>query len=280
MQKQGFKGRRRVYAKKLKVTASKKQMNNAVEQVKVNNIKKIVKRVLSKDAEIKKVYNTTLAQQLDIKGTGLDYGPQTLGFTSDSLIPNPAIGTSSAARIGNRINVKKLNVRYSLYANPTTEASYFNPFVCLPFLVKVIIYRARFSTSSSDPTGIINDGATSGNISSSPDTFFRPYNTDQFEIAYSKVHKMQPPRHLIGNPATSTNYTGQSQDPRIASYIVRNVSVKLPKHLLYNDNASAYPTNASWYMSVAVCNVDGTVATTLQNRVKLNLESYLMFTDE
>lgn len=262
-----------------KPAVKKAAPKRAYKRTVAKSIKAIVRREISKDAEVKKVYDVTLAQQFDIKGTGLDYGPQTLGFTSNSLIPNPALGTSSAARIGNRVNVKALNVRYSLYANPSTEASYSNPFICLPFLVKVVVYRARFSTSSSDPSGIINDGATSGNLSSVPDTFFRPYNRDQFEIGYSKVHKMQPPRHVIGLPANN-NFTGQSQDPRIASYVVRSFNLKMPKHLLYNDNASAYPTNAAWYMSVCVCNIDGTTATTLQSRVKLNLESYLMFTDE
>lgn len=268
--------------KSLRATPMKKTVAKAVNRVKVNNLKRIVKSVIANDAEVKKVYNTTLADNLNVMGSGLTYGlTPNKGFITASLIPNPAIAATSQGRIGNKINVKSLNVRYSLYSLPSTEAAYTNPFICLPFLVKVVVYRARYDTSDPDTSYLINDGSTSGTLTDSPDTFFRPYNRDQYIIGYSKVHKLQPPRHIIGNPATvPQNITGQSQDPRIASYIVRSINLKMPKHLLYNDNSSAYPTNASWYMAVAMCNVDGTAVSTTQTRFKINVESYLSFTDE
>lgn len=277
--KSAFRGRRRV-SKKLLASPTKKTIKGAVNSAKVRNLKKIVRSVIKKDSEVKKVYDTGLATNLSIPGEGVNFGPQTNGFTTNSLIPNPAIGTSSAARIGNRVTPKRLNVRYSLYAAPTTQADSTggnpNPFQGLPFLVKVVVYCKRFSTSVSDPTGIINDGATSGNLTGAVDTFFRPYNRDEFKIAYSAVHKMCASRHN----GTAVAFTPASQDQRTQSYVVRSFNLKLPAHLIYNDNASAYPTNAAWYASVAVCNVDGSVISTTQSRVRFNCESYLMFTDD
>lgn len=279
-----FRKTRRVSKKKpLLATAPKRVLKAAVNSAKVRNIKRIVKSVMRKDQEVKKVYNTDIANSLSIPGAGVDFGPQTMGFTTVSLIPNPNIGTSSAARVGNQITPVRLNVRYSLMAKPSTDSTSAggntNPFVCLPFFVKVVVYRHRYSTSDSSPLGIINDGATSGNLTSSVDSFFRPYNRDEFIIAYSKIHKLTPQRHQLSGVA-GVNLTGQSQDPYTTSYAMRSFNLKLPKHLLYNDNASAYPTNAAWYASVAVCNADGTAITAIQSRVVFNCESYLMFTDD
>lgn len=267
--------------KVLRATPTKKTVAKAVNKAKVSNLKKIVKSVIASDIETKKVYDTTIAQQYAIPGSGLDYGPITKGFISTSLIPNPAIGTSSAARIGNLIKPKRLNVRYSLYAQPSTDSvssgGNTNPFIGLPFLVKIVIFRARFSTSDNNPLYLINDGATSGSLTDVPDSFFRPYNRDQYLIGYSKVHKMQAPRHAT---SVAGSFTASTQDSKTGSFVVNSVNLKMLKFLKYNDNNSAYPTNAAWYMAAAVCNVDGTVVSTIQSRVRINVESYMSYHDE
>lgn len=260
--------------------ASKTVISKAVNKTNHKNIASIVKQVLKGDEEVKQVYNTDIANNLLIYGAGVDFGPLTKGFVSASLIPNPSLAVNSAGRIGNMINPKGLSVRYTLYANPTTDnnsTTNNNPFVGLPFFVRVVIYKHRYSTSDSSPMNIINDGATSISLNNDVDAYFRPYNKDEFIIAYSKTHRMEPARYTAAAFASA-----QAQDPRASSFVVKNVSLRLPKHLIYNDNASAYPTNAAWYMAVAVCNMDGstiTATTAGQSRVKLNVESYLRFTD-
>lgn len=214
------------YAKMAKKTAaksttrvSKKDVAKAVDKVKVDNIKNIVKNVLRSDEEVKCVSNLSIANKVLVYGSGLNYASASpnQGFCSlTGIIPNLSVGTSVEGRVGNQINPKRLNVRYSIYANPSTEAGStalpggnINPYYGLPFRVKVIIFRSRFAQDEPAQNGIIQAGATAADLTSDIDTFFRPYNKDQYIIKYSKMFKMQNPRHNL----TGTAFTQQNQEP-------------------------------------------------------------------
>lgn len=265
--------------------SSKKVVAKAINKKNMSNIAKVVQNVLNKDAEVKVVSNTELANKVKVYGSGLSYaaGGPNQGWVSTvaGLIPPIQQGTTQATRIGNKITPRGLNVRYSIYALPSTDSSTgaglggnINPFVTLPFRVKVIIFRHRYATDDYSQNGILQTGATTSDLTSDIDSFFRPYNKDEFIIKYSKMFKLQPPRH-----AMTSSYTGQSQDPYAKSMVIRNLNIKLPK-LRYNDNTST-PSNAQWYMAVAVCNEDSSVITAgTQSRCEINVESHLYFTDD
>lgn len=264
--------------------ANKKVVAKAVNKQNTSNISKIVRSVLRKDEEVKMVSNTTITPtkgQL-VYGAGLSYAaaaPNQGWVSLTGLIPPLAIGNTSDTRIGNKINPKGLTVRYSIYANPSTQADstgpIVNPFIGLPFRVKVIVFRHRFAIDEPSQVGIINNGAVNADLSDNIDTFFRPYNKDEYIIAYTKMYKMQPPRHLMTG---STSYTGQSQDSYAKSMVIKSINLRLPK-LRYND-ATTTASNSQWYLAFAVCNEDSSAITAgSQSRITVNVESHMRYTD-
>lgn len=270
--------------KTLRATPMKKTVAKAVAKVKVNNIKSIVRNVLRGDEEVKCVSNLSIANKVLVYGSGLNYAlasPNQGWVSLSGVVPNVSVGTSVEGRIGNHINPKRLNVRYSVYANPSTESGStalpggnINPYYGLPFRVKVIIFRARYAQDDASQTGIIQAGATAAELTSDIDTFFRPYNKDKYIIKYSKMFKMQNPRHNL----TGTAFTQQNQEPNTTSMVIRQVSLKLPK-LKFNDS-TAVNENQQYYIAFAVCNEDSSVITAgSQSRCTINVESHLYFTD-
>lgn len=239
---------------------------------KTNNIKKIVKNEMKKQEEVKMTPLLTIADATNIPGAGLTSGG--LGVLSQ-IVPVVSQGTTQIARIGNRIKPTKLSVRYTINALPTTVAGGVNAFRGLPFFVKVIVYRHRYNRGDSSPDALMETGTSLVALGSAVDTYFRPYNKGEYDIAYSALHKMSPARHL---DTTFGLIEPNSQDPKLTSFIVRKFNCKIPKTLLFND-ANSQPTNCNWYIGFALCNVDGSAIAGSSTRATVNCESYLYFRD-
>lgn len=267
-----FRKARRVFKKKpLLASAPKRSLKAAVNTAKVRNLKRIVKSVMHKQQETKMVMNTTVADAVNIPGAGLTSGG--LGVVS-AVVPVISQGVTESARIGNKVRVVSLKLRYSLNALPSTVAGGLNPFDSLPFFVKVVVYRHRYNLGDSSPDALVDTGATNTNFSNAVDTYFRSYNKDEYIIAYSKIHKLQPAKQL-----TATGFLNNSIDPRFTSFLIRTANIKLPKYLIFNDTNTT-PTNAGWWVGFAVCNADGSAITGSQTRCTVNAESRLYFQDD
>lgn len=264
--------KRKQYKRKPRLTAAtpKKTIKTAVNKVKVANIKKIVKSVVNQNIEDKMVQNLTLIEKANIPGAGLTSAG--LGVLSPVTILLSQ-GTNESARIGNKVTAKKMILRYSVYATPSTEAAGVNPFRGLPFMVRVVVYRHRYNMGDSSPDALIDVGSSNTFLNGDVDTYFRPYNKDEYSIVYSKTHRLQPIRHL-----GATAYSEVNQDTKATSFIIRSIKLKTPKTLIFNDNNNQ-PTNFNYYIGFSVCNVDGSAITNLQTRATVNAESMLYFQD-
>lgn len=259
--------------KAIRVRSPKKAVKKAVAKAKYNNIASIVKKVVHKEQETKMCPLLTIADAVNIPGAGLSSGG--LGVLSQ-IVPVVAQGNTQTTRIGNKIRPVRLKVRYTLNALPTTVAGGINAFRGLPFFVKVIVYRHRYNRGDSSPDALMETGTGSATLGSAVDTYFRPYNKQEYEIAYSAIHKMTAARHL---DTTFGLIEPNSQDSKITSFIVRNFNCKLPKTILFNDS-NTQPTNLNWYIGFAVCNVDGSAIAGSSTRATVNCESYLYFQDD
>lgn len=243
-------------------------------------MKKAVNALIRKEEEVKCSPNLTLANQVLVTGSGLNYdgvtnfnGWATLG---SGIIPQVSQGVNETQRIGNRINVRNLSLKFTIVAQPTGDSgpAAINPFKGIPFTVRVLVYRHRYAIDDYGQTGILQQGASSGNLGSTPDLYLEPYNRDEYLIAYSKQWQMMAPRHITNAGVV----TVENMAPGTKAFISKKVNIKLPKHLLFNDSVNT-PTNAGWFMGVAVCNAEGSVVSNTQNRIMINAESYLTFTD-
>lgn len=261
---------KRINKRMPKKAAPKRAVKKAISKARVSNLKRIIKSVVNKDLEDKMVQNLTVVEKANIPGAGLT--STGLGVLSPVSILLSQ-GTNESARIGNKVTVKKMFLRYSLYALPSTEAAGVNPFRGLPFLVRVVVYRHRYNKGDSSPDALIDLGSTNTFLNGDIDTYFRPYNKDEYSVVYSKTHKLQPVRHL-----GTTAYAEVDTDPKATSFIIRNIPLKAPKTLIFNDNNNQ-PTNYNYYVGFSVCNVDGSAITTSQTRCTVNAESTLYFQD-
>lgn len=264
--------------------ATKMEISKAVNKIETKKVSDVVKKEVSKTEEVKCVMNLAVANKVYVYGSGLVYStlsPNQGWVSLGGLVPSISLGSAVDQRVGNKISPKGLKIKYSIYANPSTEAGStampggnINPFYGLPFRVKVIIFRHRFAIDEPNQTGIIQAGSVNADLGSDLDTFFRPYNKDEYIIKYSKMFKMQNPRHNL----TGTAFTQQNQSPGTSTLIMRTINLKLPQ-LRFND-ATSTCANSQWYIAFAVCNEDNSVITAgSQSRININCESYLYYTD-
>lgn len=233
-------------------------------------IARVVKKIVDSKIEDKLIINSTVMQAVNVPASGLTAAGA--GALSP-ITPLISQGITEATRIGNKVFAKKLWLRYTINALPTTEAGFTNPFRGLPFFVRVVVYRHRYNLGDSSPDALVNFNNTTINLDNNVDTYFRPYNRDEYQILYSATHKMAPCRHLGASAFTDIN-----QDSKMTSWLVRKVGIAVPKVMRFNDN-NATPTNFNAYIGVAVCNVDGSVISGSQTRCTVNCESNLYFQD-
>lgn len=264
--------------------ATKSEVSQAVAKIETQKVNAVVNKAVARTEEVKCAMNLAVANKQLVYGGGLAYAlaaPNQGWVSLSGLVPTISQGSGSDQRIGNTIMPKRLNVKYTIYANPSTETGStalaggnINPFYGLPFRVKVIIFKHRFAIDEPNQTGIIQAGNVNADLTNDLDTFFRPYNKDEYIIKYSKMFKMQNPRHNL----TGTAFTQQNQSPGTNTMVMKSLNIKLPK-IRFND-ATTINANSQWYIAFACVNEDSTVITAgSQSRFTINCESYLYYTD-
>lgn len=281
--------RSRNYGKMAKKSLSKpmkKVVKKAVTRAKVNNIKKIVKSVLRRTNELKIAQQTFLADNVDVAGSGLFYdGAANLrGWCSGpsnaaGIIPAVPSGTGEASKIGNKITPKNLILKYFLTALPTDEATSAqigNPYKGIPFRVRVIVFRHKYSIDDFSQANILQNGNATNSFGSSMDNFFRPYNRDEYTVVYSKSIKMAACKHVTAAGVITTENVPNGS----LSFYAGTAKIPLPKVLTYNDGIDI-PSNQNYFMAVALCNEDSTVVLQgLHRRVRLNAETNMTYYDD
>jgi len=267
----------------------KKRLNFGPSKPSVTTQVKKLKQVVNQmKPEVKYVANITLADNVKVAGTGLKYDgiANTNGWVNNvagnPLIPSLSQGVSENQRVGNYITPKKLIVKYSLYANPSTETGSVpnnNPYICLPFYARVIIYRHRYATDDFSQNGILDLGATNGDISGNLECLYEPYNRDEYTIVHSKTYLMQPQRHQLTGTGS---FTAQTMDNKARTVVIKRCKVPLPKRMRYNDGSSV-PSGEGYFIAVCCVNSDGSwiknAGADIHQRLTLTAESYMTFTD-
>lgn len=235
-----------------------------------NTMAASVKRLLSKEIEVKCAPNFVLADQQQIVGAGLNPG-SSLGFVTTNIFPQISQGTGDGQRIGNIVRIKKLMFNYTIRAAAVMST---NNFTALPFLVRVIVYKQRYAIDDSSPLLILDSGASSQNLGSTPDDYIKPYNKKLFQIFYSRTFLMQPIRNELTTPISSENVAQGTK-----TFITRRVQLKIPyKSLIFNDTNNTIQ-NAGLFAAFCCCNTDGTVINVGSSRAMVNAESQIYYTD-
>jgi len=269
----------------LKSTAPKKAIKKAINKAKVSNLKKIVKSVINGSSERKFAMQNFIADKVEITGCGLNYNgtSQLNGWCSGptnqyGILPQISQGTGEGNRIGVKVSPKSCFLRYSLLARATTDNTAVindNPYRGVPFRVRVIVFRHKHSISDFSQANICNVGNGNASLTADLDTYFRPYNKDEYTIVYSRTHKMCALRHISGAGYSVDNVSNNTN-----TFVTGRANIPLPKLLRYNDTVvTDYPTNVNYFFAIAVVNEDGSTVTTAQKRVTMSAESGMYYSD-
>jgi len=276
----------RMAQKALKAKPTKKALSNAANKVEVAGIKAIVKSVINKTEELKYSSLLALADNVQVAGSGLVYdGALNLrGWSSGPGIPAgivPTInqGDGQADRTGNIVRPKDLILKYSCYALPTDEGTggtLTNPYKGIPFYVRVLVYRHKYSIDDWGQTNILETGNGSVGFGSGIDNFFRPYNKDEYTVVYSKNIKMAA---LRNSNITTGVITTENVPNGAVTFYQASAKIPLPTVLKYNDIGNV-PTNQNYFLAVCYCNEDGSIVTAgTHKRLQFNAETNMTYYD-
>lgn len=247
-------------------------------------VKNYVKKAINREIETKTAALSVFNQQSTL-GYGLN-STTNLGLTqTNSIIPLLLQSDEQNGRVGNKVRPTGLYLRYSLRAIQATNAGV-NDNPLMPFLCRIVAYSKKISRTDSTNVGILQQGNTSVNFGSAPETWLEPYNKDMFNIHYSKQFMMVPHRRVTGQTAPN-QYAQDAVVEGAKSFVMKKVKLKgIPKTFIYDDQAGTIglanrPTNCSVYLAVCVCNVDGTAGGSLisDQRVQVNADTFLYYKD-
>lgn len=214
----------------------------------------VVKQVLRKMTEVK----STQAYNL-----GLSIRPVNAAtFTSQIIQVSPCAtngainqGVTQAARIGNRIELKKVWMRGTVVPNPYDVTV--NP---LPYPMQVTLFffydRTIGPNVIPDPrTDFYQFGATTSAFQNDLVDQWGPINTDKYIVVARRQFKLSQ-ASITGTGATAAGQFFANNDFKFNQNFKINLTPYMPKRVVYNDNTSD-PSTRSLYMMPVVSRADG-----------------------
>jgi len=232
-----FKGKRGSYMRR---SASKKK----------GGIKNLIRREIARNVE-NKIKDTELAQ-MNLTQTIDDTHIQ-------QLIPQIGQGTTQSTRIGNRVKVKKFNLRLAItMSNLGANAS--------PTYVDVYIFKPKFQTSYSgiipaiDMTYFLQNDSSSEQYNGAILDGLRYVNSDLFTLCLRR-------RLLMFNPVTSLSTVAATSSINPNRTLNIDLTKHVKKNLMFDDSVGSC-TNDTLYIGIGTTQTDGAIFFT-------NVGSYL-----
>lgn len=216
------------------------------------SVKKYVKNQIHRQIEDKQaiyVYARTGIQSTDVAT-----GPIVL-----SLVPNIYQGTEVCDRIGNKVRVKNVQFKYILTRSSTTGAA--NP----PLYVTVVIGKLKntFDTPAVGDLNLIkyNDSSAgtvsnTGIYSADLTTLQLPYNTDVWDIKYTRKFKL-----WNASNSTAAN-TFANNDFNLMTDQTVNITKMLKKVWTYNNATNQFPENDGLFAMFFANTIDSSASFT------------------
>lgn len=236
-------------------------------------LKKLVKKMISGTEEVK-LANFDVAYRAPIFGTGFNnnLGSGNYGYTSAlTIVPPVAIGTTNGQRIGNKIVPKSCYIRGVVRALPITSTGGTNAWPNEPFYIRIVVYKTKLNMDTNINDTILDNGAGSEPFDGTLETLLLPYNKNKYIIGATRQYKLQAP------PGTSGTLTNNNIGSLPVAKLFK-IKLPIPKHLSYVDT-NPDPSNCRWYLAAGIVNVSGNLASNLDVRANLTVESMLYYTD-
>ena len=235
------------------------------------SLKKAVLKIMNSEAETKQVYNEVLPTQFNsgISGVG------------DILrvMPNLGNGTGEANRIGNEVEMWKLQVKGAIVYNPSTGSygSYANARIGVRLLIiQPRMYSNIDSIVSNAVTWqqqLLRKGLTQSYFTGVMSDLWAPINSDAIITYYDKIHYIQGP--YVTSAAGAVQMIGSTK------FFQWNYRPKTGKKLKYDPvfAAGLNPTNYCPVLCVGYVHMDGSAPDTLSTAINLQFDSTMNFKD-
>lgn len=222
------------YRHKSRSKASKAIAKYKPRKISVYAIRKIAKQAISRDIETKtKQYSSNSYNVYPSNSTS--FGTSIFPCTPYTSYLQIDQGTGQGDRIGNKIKLKNLSIKGTLWALPYDVV--FNP---IPQPVQVIIrfFYNRGSTilTPSSLTGFLQNGNSSQNLNNDLTDFVTPVNNEQYKVFCVRKFKIG----FANNEGTGSYPVGQyfaNNDFKLNANFKVNLTKYAVKNVMYADGA-------------------------------------------
>lgn len=255
-----MKFRRGVFRRRVVKPASsslKKTIKKAVKKAKKQRFTRMVKQVISKQAEHKVVI---FQNGFGVSGNTSQFSGQIQPLTPyNSVGLTIAQGTGQGDRIGDRIRTVRCVLRYTLY--PNAYHATINP-VPTPQNVRIWIFSQKSSNTllNTNPPNFIQTGDSSTTLNGSILDLNRIMNNDVYTYYGHRTHKLGYAINQASGAATSNaQYANNDYKLNVQGYI--DLTRYFPKQIKYNDTDQD-PNSKLIMMLVESVNADGSAQTT------------------
>lgn len=222
--------------------------------VAVDMVKDVVKKEISRNIENKRV-------QFFSAGSNI-YPSNSLSFLGSFIPLTPYNGflqidqgVGQGGRIGNKIKLKKLTIKGTIFPLP-----YDNPLNPNPTPIQVVLWlvtqRALPVNNPTDLTGFLQNGNGSRNLSGNLSDVISTVNEDKFMYHHRRIYK-------IGY----AQYEGTGIQPAFQAFcnndfkLNQNFSIDVMKYavkdVIYDDTAGASPRTRGVFLLAQAVNADG-----------------------
>lgn len=223
------------YRRKSRSKASKAIAKYKPRKISVYAIRKIAKQVVSKQVETKTIQYSS---------NGFNVYPSNHSSFNASIFPcSPYAsylqidqGTGQGERIGNRIKVKNLSIKGTLWAMPYDATTNTVPQPS-QVIIRFFINRATPTTTPGNMTGFLQNANGSTNLQNDLTDFVTPYNEDGYKVFCVRKLKIG----FANNDGTGAYPTGQyftNNDFKLNVNFKVNLTKYQIKNVIYNDTAT------------------------------------------
>lgn len=239
----------------------KKKVTKAKRSKKTyTNVKRLVRREIARNIEDKTIqYYNTGANILPSSSAGFNATIIPISPFSSYLQINQ--GTNQQSRIGNRIKVKSLRFRGTIYPLPFDASTNPTPY---PMHIKMWLFYDR-QTPNTAPgavgTTFLQEGSTSRGLFNDLVDLHAMVNTDRYKIFHTRAYKLgfaQNQWNATGGDIAATDIFqyGTTNDFKYNAEFNIDCTKYVPKNIIYNDNDSQ-PTSRGLYCMITALNANG-----------------------
>jgi len=252
-------------------TSKGKRAKRAKPRRSKNTLKRKVLKIINSEAETKQAYTELQPTQFNsgISGTG----------DILQIIPNIGVGSGEAQRIGNEVEMWKLQVKGAIVYSPSTGQ--YGTFANARLAARVFIVQPRMysnidaivSNATLWQSQLLRKGLTQVGFTGVMNDLWAPINTDAIIKYYDKVHYLTGP--YVASAVGSVQMIGST---KTFSWTKR---FKTGKKLRFDpDFTSGFqPTNYCPVLMIGYVHMDGSAPDTLTTAINVQFDSTLSFKD-